>query len=104
MATRQNITGTPMKRFLLPIAVSLFVAPVCLAEGVYKCTSEAGVTYQSVPCTDGFTKLLVVPPLDKVEPRPAADGVTTQGKSAATIAPRQHRTDRESLKPLAKSR
>ena len=70
-------SGSPMKCFLLPLAASLFVAPVCLAEGVYKCTSEAGVTYQSAPCTDGFTKVLVAPPADNAVPRSGLDGVTT---------------------------
>ena len=31
-----------MKRFLLPVVATLFVTPVCLAEGVFKCTTEAG--------------------------------------------------------------
>ena len=87
-----------MKCFLFPIAASLFVAPVCLAEGVYKYTSEAGVTYQSAPCTDGFTKILVAPPADKVVPRPGLDGVTTLAPSIQA-APISLYTNADGLQP-----
>ena len=58
-----------MKRFLLPVVATLFVTPVCLAEGVFKCTTEAGVTYQSAPCTESIATLVAGMPTTKLELR-----------------------------------
>ena len=95
---RHNITGTSMKRFLLPIAASLFVSQVCLAEGVYKCTSEAGVTYQSAPCTDGFTTVLVAPPGDNVVARAGLDSVAALAPSIQAVPPSIY-TNADGLQP-----
>lgn len=96
-----NVTGIHMKCFLLPIAASLFVAPVapvCLAEGIYKCTSEAGVSYQSAPCASGVTKVLIVLPSDKGESRPGVDGPTAF-VSSMPLGPTAIHTNDDGLQP-----
>lgn len=50
-----------MTRLLFSVAVLQFVAQACYADGIYKCTTDAGVTYQSTRCTVGATKVLVPP-------------------------------------------
>ena len=56
-----------MKRFLIPLTAALFAVPACFAESVFKCTTEAGVTFQSTPCAEGLTTVLFIPPSAKAE-------------------------------------
>lgn len=67
MGSRYNTTGPTMKRFLIPLTAVLFTVPACFAESVFKCTTESGVTFQSTPCTEGLTTVLVIPPSAKAE-------------------------------------
>ena len=67
MGSRYNTPGPTMKRFLIPLTVALFAVPACFAESVFKCTTEAGVTFQSTPCAEGLTTVLFIPPSAKAE-------------------------------------
>lgn len=80
MGTRQNTTSATMKTFYLPLFATLFVTPVCLAESIFKCTSETGVTYQSAPCTEGIAQAVLATPTTKL------DASVNSGVPAATSA------------------
>ena len=69
-----------MKSFLIPIFATLFITPVCLAEGIFKCTAGTGVTYQSAPCTEGTLQVVLATPTTKL------DASVNDGISAATLA------------------
>ena len=74
-----------MKRFFIPLAASLFVATACQAEGIYKCTTESGVSFQSNPCTEGATMFLALQSTAKAEARSDDDaGART---SAGAVSP-----------------
>ena len=47
-----------MKHSLIVLVVGLIVTSVSHAEVVIKCTTESGVTYQTLPCTDGSSAML----------------------------------------------
>ena len=69
-----------MKSFLMPIFATLFMTPVCLAGGIFKCTAGTGVTYQSAPCTEGALQVVLVTPTTKL------DASVKVGVLAATLA------------------
>ena len=71
-----------MKQFLLPLATLLFVAPVCYAESVYKCTTEAAVTFQSTPCIEGAAQVLALRPSVKADARPDEDAAASPAATA----------------------
>ena len=64
----------------MPICATLFVTPVCLAGGIFKCTDGSGVTYQSAPCTEGVSQVVLATPTTKL------DASVNDGVSAATLA------------------
>ena len=65
-----------MKRFFLPIFATVLVTPVCLAEGIFKCTAGTEVTYQSEPCTEGISRVVLSIPTTKLDAS-VNDGVST---------------------------
>ena len=67
MGPVQTTIGTNMNLALAPLVAALLVAPACMAESVIKCTSESGVTYQTTPCTDGATKVVLLQPLARAD-------------------------------------
>ena len=69
-----------MKSFLMPIFASLFVTPVCLAGGIFKCTDGSGVTYQSAPCAEGTLQVVLATPTTK------RDANVNDSVLAATLA------------------
>ncbi len=49
-----------MKHSLIVLVVGLLVTSVSHAEAVIKCTTETGVSYQTLPCPDGSSAMLGV--------------------------------------------
>lgn len=53
-----------MKRLFVSLAalpLIAFMAPVCYADLIVKCTTELGVIYQATPCAEGALTAVVVP-------------------------------------------
>ena len=48
-----------MNRLHFVCVLSLCVSPLSHAEEIFKCNTDAGVTYQNQPCTEGTTTLLL---------------------------------------------
>ena len=67
MCPVQTTIGIHMKLVIAPLVAALLVATACMAESVIKCTSESGVTYQSTPCTDGATRVVLLQPPAKAD-------------------------------------
>lgn len=55
--------GPNMKRFFIPLAVGLFVAPACHADSIFNCTTGSGVSFQSMPCMVVAVNDVALPPL-----------------------------------------
>lgn len=69
----------------MPIFATLFVTPVCLAEGIFKCTAGTGVTYQSAPCTEGISQVVLATPTTKLDVS-VNDGVSAVNFAATAPA------------------
>ncbi len=74
-AFSSNTTGTDMRPFLLliPFVATLLVAPAYGAEVIIKCTTDSGVTYQTMPCLEGVAKVVLVLPSVKANTRPTEE-------------------------------
>jgi hypothetical protein len=72
-----------MKRFLALLAATLFVAPACHADKVFNCTTDYGMSFQSMPCM--VVAVNELPPSASAES--AADEEVVSASPVATPMP-----------------
>ena len=77
-----------MKRLLIPLLTTLFTVPACDAEATFKCTTEGGVTFQSMPCPAGATSAPVLPPSARAAIRAEEDKEAAPGPAAGPAPPK----------------
>lgn len=75
-----------MKRVLLPLAMSFFIAPASYADAIYQCPAGAGVILQSAPCNDDNSNAATPEPPSK-EAVDAENATTVRGPSVGPAPP-----------------
>ena len=57
-----------MKRYLILLAATLFMAPLCHADDIFICHTESGKSFQSTPCDEGAATVSSRPSLALAPP------------------------------------